>query len=96
MREEHKKQGLATCSESCAICYRDAPDPEPAPEPGLLTGSGASDFDRGYRLGKEVGFSRAKEVEVSFAEIQRLTLENSLLRGELATLRAHAKLSREG
>ena len=30
------------------------------------------------------------------AEVRRLTLENSLLRGELATLRAHAKLSREG
>jgi len=29
-------------------------------------------------------------------EVRRLTLENSLLRGELAALRAHAKLSREG
>ena len=83
---------LVPCSQDCDECYEDAPDPEP----GLLAGSGASDFDRGYRLGKEVGFSGAKEVKVSFEEIQRLTLENSLLRGELATLRAHAKLSREG
>jgi len=97
---------LVPCSQGCDQCYEDAPDPEPEEDDDAPDSQSQffdyrlyeseSEYSQGYRLGKKAGLATAKEVEVSFAEIQRLTLENSLLRGELATLRAHAKLSREG
>lgn len=51
-------------------------------------------FQAGYKQGRTEGYDAG--CTVAAEEVRRLTLENSLLEGELATIKGHIALSKEG
>ena len=110
-RKQDLKAGRSTCDSDCSICYEDdnefaglalydPDDDDDMPDSqseffDLRLYEIESEFAQGYKLGKQAGLKESENFRVGYLEIQRLTLENSLLKGELSIIKHHTEISKE-